>query len=73
MDEDRWVDGILIGGYLTIIILRIFNVIQWNWFWILCPFWLIIGGTLVGLIAGLIISIPIIIIKKIRGIKNERY
>lgn len=67
MNEDRIVDGLIIGGYLTIIILRIFNVIQWSWLWILCPFWLIAGGALLGAIIGLIIGLSLKIYEKIRG------
>ena len=70
MDEDRIVDFLFIGGYLIIVILRIIGILQWSWFWILCPFWLIIGGALVGLIAGIMVSIPVIIYRKIRGIKR---
>lgn len=66
MDEDRIVDGILIGGYLTIIILRIFNVIDWAWKWILIPFWLPLLLSIVGLILGLIIGIPWKIYLKIK-------
>ena len=58
MEEDRIVDCIIIVGYLTIIFLRIFNVIQWSWWWILCPFWLLAGGALIGIILGLMIGIP---------------
>ena len=65
-NEDRFVDIIFILGYLTIIILRIFNVITWSWLWILCPFWLLLGGAIIGLIAGLMISIPIYIYKKFK-------
>jgi len=72
MNEDRIVDGILIGGYLTIICLRIFNVIQWSWWWILCPFWLALGGALIGLTMGLIIGIPIYINRKIKEKRYER-
>lgn len=43
MDNDRIVDGVLIGSYLTIIILRIFNVITWAWKWILAPIWIPFG------------------------------
>lgn len=73
MNEDRIADVLLIGGYLTIIGLRIFNVITWSWLWILCPFWIPVVGALVGLIVGLLIGIPIVIYRKIRGIRNERY
>lgn len=73
MSEDRIADVLIVGGYLTIIILRLCNVIDWNWLWILCPFWIPIVGMLIGLIIGALICIPVIIYKKIRGIKNEWY
>jgi ABC-type branched-subunit amino acid transport system permease subunit len=73
MSEDRVADIVLIGGYLTIIGLRIFGVINWNWLWILCPFWLPVAGALLGLAIGIIIGVPITIYRKIRGIRNERY
>ena len=73
MSEDRVADVVLIGGYLTIIGLRIFSVINWNWLWILCPLWLPIAGVLLGLAIGIIIGVPIVIYRKIRGIRNERY
>ena len=58
MDEDRIADIFVVGAYLTIIILRLCNVINWSWLWILCPFWIPICGALMGIIVGLIIVIP---------------
>lgn len=73
MNEDRIVDIAFIIGYLTIIILRICNVIDWSWLWILCPFWLAAGGALIGVILGLGIGLSLKLYRKIRGILNERY
>ena len=57
MNDDRIVDIAFIGGYIIIIVLRIINVINWSWLWILCPFWLLAGGALIGIIFGLIFGI----------------
>ena len=73
MDEDRIADIILILGYLSIIIMRILNIINWSWFWILCPFWLPVAGILLGLVLGVVIGIPFdIYIKTKEKRKNER-
>ena len=72
MDEDRIADIILILGYLSIIIMRILNIINWSWFWILCPFWLPVAGILLGLVLGVVIGIPFdIYIKTMEKRKNE--
>ena len=73
MDEDRIADVLVIGAYLAIIVLRIYNVINWSWLWILCPFWIPVVGAAVGLIIGSFMGIITLIYKKVRGIKNERY
>lgn len=73
MDEDRLADIFIVGAYLTIIILRLCNVVNWSWFWILCPFWIPLVGAAIGVIIGSFIGVIILIDKKIRGIKNERY
>jgi hypothetical protein len=57
-DEDRIVDVLLLGGYLTIIILRIIGTINWGWEWILLPLWLPLVGVIVGLVLSVIIGIP---------------
>ena len=71
-ENGRIADVLLAGGYLTIIFLRIFNVINWSWLWILCPFWAPIVGILIGLVIGALIYIPTKIYKTIRSYKNER-
>ena len=73
MDEDRLADVLVVGAYLAIIVLRIYNVINWSWFWILCPFWIPVVGAAVGIIIGSFMGVIMLIYKKIRGIKNERY
>ena len=70
MDEDRIVDGVLICGIITIIILRICNVITWPWKWILAPIWIPLG---IGVILALIFAIVIIIYcikEKINELRN---
>lgn len=74
MEQNRLADIFIIGGYLTIIGLRIFNVINWSWLWILCPFWIAAVGAIIGSIIGLFIGISINIYEKIkRGKRNEGY
>ena len=73
MTEDRFAEGVLILGYLSIIVMRILNVINWSWLWILCPFWLPIAGIILGIILGIIIGIPFDIYTKIKEKReNER-
>ena len=67
---DRIVDGTIIGAYLTIVILRLFNVIDWAWKWILTPFWLPIQLGIAGVIVGIIIGIPWKIYLKIKEKKK---
>ena len=73
MDEDRIADVLVVGAYLAIIVLRIYNIINWSWLWILCPFWIPVVGAAVGLIIGSFMGVIVLIYKKIRGIRNERY
>lgn len=43
MIEDKIVNGVILGILLTIICLRIFNVITWPWVWLLAPIWIPFG------------------------------
>lgn len=54
--------GISIVGLLGIvfIVLKLCNIIDWSWWWVLCPFWIGIAILLLGLI-GLFILICIAI------------
>lgn len=54
--------GISTVGLLGIafIILKLCNIIDWSWWWVLCPFWIGIAILLLGLI-GLFILICIAI------------
>ena len=72
MSEDRIADIMIVSGYFIIIFLRICNVINWSWVWILCPFWLPVVLALSGLIIGLMIELSIYIIKKFKEKENER-
>jgi len=58
--------GIGIVGTLTIIfiVLRLVNVIDWSWWWVLSPIW-ISALLFVGFI-GILVIFAIIIAKKIR-------
>lgn len=28
---------------ITFIALKLFNILTWNWFWVLCPLWTVMG------------------------------
>ena len=56
--EDKIIDGIFMGAILTIIILRLFEVITWPWLWILAPLWLSLG---IGIVLAVILFAIIII------------
>jgi len=56
--EDRIVDGMVLGALLTIIILRLFDVITWPWIWVLVPIW---GSLGLGLVIAVILLILIVI------------
>ena len=69
MDEDRIVDGILIGFIITIIGLKIANIITIPWIWLLSPLWIpFTAGVIIALICGgwMISSIIIYKIKEKR-------
>lgn len=53
-------DGIGFVGLLTIvfIVLKLTEVIDWNWWWVLSPLWIGFAAVIVGLIIfGLVISL----------------
>ena len=53
--ENKGSTGIGVGGLLGIvfIVLKLCHVIEWSWWWVLCPFW--------APIALCIILLPIIL------------
>ena len=60
MNEDRIYDGIIILGILTVIILKITNVITISWFWLLSPLWLLLGiGTILAILVTILCLIHI--------------
>lgn len=71
--EDRVTDIFIGLVYLSIIILRAFNVITWSWWFIFSPFWVSFLLGLAFTVLFLIIGIPIIIYSHIKEHKNERY
>lgn len=54
--------GMNTGGVLLIIfiVLKIVGVINWSWWWVLCPLWipivLVVGVVLVGLVGVAIVN-----------------
>lgn len=43
MNEDRIVDIFIIGAIITVIVLKITNVITIPWIWLLSPIWILFG------------------------------
>lgn len=58
MDMDRIVDIVICGGVLTIIILKLTNVITIPWLWLLSPLWILVGF---GVILAIILTIMCLI------------
>ena len=60
--SDAKASGIGFGGLLAILFigLKLTNVINWSWWWVLSPLWIpwaiIIGIALIGLIIAIIAS-----------------
>jgi len=71
MDEDRLADIIIICAIITVIILKITNVIKISWFWLLSPIW-ILGG--MGVIFAIMITLAYLFRKYInkKEKNNER-
>lgn len=73
MDEDRFIDAIIIGAILTVIALKIAGVITISWLWLLSPFWILSG---LGIILAVILTSMCLInthINKGEKKRNERY
>ena len=58
MDEDRFIDAIIIGAILTVIALKIAGIITISWLWLLSPFWILSG---LGIILAVILTIMCLI------------
>lgn len=62
MNDNKKVEYHGIGTFgllgIAFIVLRLCNVIDWNWIWVLAPFWLpiviLLVIILIGIIAGLL-------------------
>lgn len=51
--------GISFGGLLAIvfIVLKLTNVINWSWWWVLAPIWIPIGVSVLILAAAFVIAV----------------
>lgn len=65
MDEDRLADILVIGAIITVIILKITNVIKISWLWLLSPIWIL-------LCAGIILAIGLTLICLIEELVNKK-
>ena len=61
MNDNKKVEYRGIGTFgllgIAFIVLRLCNVIDWNWIWVLAPFWLPIAILLVVNLIGIIASL----------------
>lgn len=65
MKHDRIADIIIIGSIITVIVLKITNVIKVPWIWLLSPIWMLFGvGCIFVFIFLIIIAIENYINKK---------
>ena len=38
-----WLWVLINLSQITFIALKLFNIITWSWFWVLCPLWTVMG------------------------------
>lgn len=71
MDEDRLADIFIIGVIVTILVLKLTNVITIPWIWLLSPIWILFGiGFIFAIAVTLICLLQEYIHKKEKN--NER-
>ena len=58
---------IVVITFIVLVVLRLFNVIQWSWAWIFAPLWVPFVFSAVVVSAILIISIVESIIKRLKN------
>lgn len=58
MNDDKIVDFFIIGAIITVIILKLTNVITISWLWLLSPIWIPFG---VGCVFAFVFLIVVII------------
>lgn len=58
MNDDRIVDFFIIGAIITVIILKLTNVITISWLWLLSPIWIPFG---IGCVFAFVFLIVVII------------
>lgn len=51
--------GVGVTGLLQVafIVLKLCGVINWSWWWVLCPSWITVGILLIGLVAAVVIAL----------------
>ena len=65
MKHDRIADIVIIGSIITVIVLKITNVITVPWIWLLSPIWMLFGvGCIFGFIFLIILAVENYINKK---------
>lgn len=69
-DEDRIVDIGIIIGLITIIVLKITNVITIPWIWLLCPIWGLLG---IGIVFAILMTLLCIISTHWNKHKEKKY
>lgn len=60
-NKDRAGGGITFVGMLTIVfvVLKLLNLVQWSWLWVLAPMWMSVALGVIVLIISLIVAITV--------------
>ena len=67
---ERIADIIIIGGLLTVLILKIVGVITIPWIWLLCPIWGLLG---IGIVFAILMTLLCIISTYWNKHKEKKY
>lgn len=58
---------------VAFIVLKLLNIIEWSWWWVLAPFWIPLALiAMILIITGIIISGILIIVIYVENVKQKR-
>lgn len=58
--------------FLAFLMLKLANIIDWEWLWVCAPLWLPVGVGAALFIIYIIVTVALSMIEKKEGIKNEQ-